>query len=368
MTKQKLKKSIIICLVLTVAAIVAFFVLNMIYRDAQTTIIECAGSRGKVYSYDGEYYIRQKDGIYIYPDKKLVSVENCGSITADKDNIYAAVNNSTRKTYSIVIYDRTTGEERKSIAADQPCPLPGAAEEKLYLVYKVTDTLYTLDLESYTIEKIDKEYSKDFKRTQIGKDLVIYSCGNRYVSWQHGNISSTLLGFYVAFGITDNTVCGSRTRQGIKDFEMYCKGDTYQISLGNKDNVYGDFTVSYCDDKTLAFAVTAINKEPGASFPDPSELKNHGCDSVFTYDVQSRERKEKHDFRTFERVIGISADHVVTYYKGKYLTYSRDGWKVVSEQKTGEIKKDGKYYFETCGEYVFVFDDDTGECINRIKI
>lgn len=114
--------------------------------------------------------------------------------------------------------------------------------------------------------------------------------------------------------------------------------------------------------------MTTINKEPGASFPDPSELKNHGCDSVFTYDVQSRERKDKHDFRTFERVIGISADHVVTYYKGKYLTYSRDGWKVVSEQKAGDIKKDGKYYFETCGEYVFVFDDDTGECINRIKI
>ena len=103
MTKQKLKKSIIICLVLTVAAIVAFFVLNMIYRDSQTTIINCAGSRGNLYSYDGEYYIIQKDGIYIYPDKKLVSVEDCTSITVDKDYIYTTVHDRKSDIYSIVI-------------------------------------------------------------------------------------------------------------------------------------------------------------------------------------------------------------------------------------------------------------------------
>lgn len=367
MTKQKLKNSIIICLVLTAAAIIAYFVMNMIYRDAQTIEIECSGSRGKVYSYDGEYYVRQNDGIYVYPDKKLISAENCDSFAADKDNIYTTVHDRNSDTYSIAIYDRRTGEERKSIAADEACTLLGAAEGKLYLVYWVTDTLCTLNLESYTIEKHKEEYSDDFKRTLIGKDLVIYNCGNRYVSWQHGNISSTLLGFYVSFGIAENTVCGSRTRQGIKDFEMYSEGDSYKLSFGN-DEVYGDYTVSYCDDKTLAFAVTAINSEPGDSFPDPSELKNHGCDSVFTYDVQSGERKGKHDFRTFERVIGISADRVVTYYKGSYLTYSRDDWKVVSEQKADEIKKDSKYYFETCGGYIFVFDDDTGKCINRIKV
>ena len=32
------------------------------------------------------------------------------------------------------------------------------------------------------------------------------------------------------------------------------------------------------------------------------------------------------------------------------------------------IKDGGKYNFKACGEYVFVFDDNTGECINRIKV
>lgn len=362
------RKHIIIVLSIFLAVPLAFIILNMLYRDSQTTKINCSGSRGKVYRFDGEYYMIQKDGIYVYPDKKLISVENCGSITIDKDNIYTSVHDRKSDTYSIVMFDRATGEEKQRIAAKETCSVLGVADGKLYFDYHVTDKLCALDPESYTIEKLDTQSGKDIERIQIGKDLVIYNIGKRYASLQGGNTSSTLLGFYVAFGITENTVCGSQTRQDIKDFEMYSKGDTYKLALGNDDYVYGDYTVSYCDDKTLAFAVTAINSEPGESFPDPSQLKNHDRDSVYSYDVQSRERKEKHDFRTFERVIGISADHVVTYYKGKYLTYSRDGWKVVSEQKADEINKDGEYYFETCGRYIFVFDDDTGECINRIKV
>ena len=62
MTKRNLKKYIIIGTVLIIAAALAFYILNWIYRDSQTTIINCAGSRGNLYSYDGEYYIIQKTG------------------------------------------------------------------------------------------------------------------------------------------------------------------------------------------------------------------------------------------------------------------------------------------------------------------
>lgn len=41
---------------------------------------------------------------------------------------------------------------------------------------------------------------------------------------------------------------------------------------------------------------------------------------------------------------------------------------MVPRKDADELKDGGKYTFEACGEYVFVFDDDTGECINRIKI
>ena len=41
---------------------------------------------------------------------------------------------------------------------------------------------------------------------------------------------------------------------------------------------------------------------------------------------------------------------------------------MVPEKDADELKDGGKYYFEVCCGYVFVFDDNTGECINRIKI
>ena len=32
------------------------------------------------------------------------------------------------------------------------------------------------------------------------------------------------------------------------------------------------------------------------------------------------------------------------------------------------IKDGGRYTFKVCGEYVFVFDDNAGECISKIEI
>ena len=77
---------------------------------------------------------------------------------------------------------------------------------------------------------------------------------------------------------------------------------------------------------------------------------------------------QRHKTRKFERIIYADDKKVVTYYNGKYITYSTDDWKVTDEKKADEIKNGGKYTFEACGEYIFVFDDDTGECINRIKV
>jgi hypothetical protein len=72
--------------------------------------------------------------------------------------------------------------------------------------------------------------------------------------------------------------------------------------------------------------------------------------------------------KKYERIIYADDKKVVTYYNGKYVTYSADEWKVTDENNADEIKDGGKYTFEACGEYVFVFDDNTGECMNRIKV
>ena len=73
-------------------------------------------------------------------------------------------------------------------------------------------------------------------------------------------------------------------------------------------------------------------------------------------------------FAKFERVFYADSKKVMTVKKGKYTTYSAEDWKVTDEKKADEIKDGGKYTFEACGEYVFVFDDNTGECIDRIAV
>lgn len=97
------------------------------------------------------------------------------------------------------------------------------------------------------------------------------------------------------------------------------------------------------------------------------QLENHYYDTYIKVNTDDFEI-QTHKMKKYERIIYADDKKVVTYYNGKYVTYSADEWKVTDEKKADEIKDGGKYTFEACGEYVFVFDDNTGECINRIKI
>ncbi len=73
------------------------------------------------------------------------------------------------------------------------------------------------------------------------------------------------------------------------------------------------------------------------------------------------ETKEK------ERVLFANKDTAVTFFKGKYITYSLDNLTKISSQKATEIQKGNSYYFQTCGDYIFIFDNSEN-VINRISV
>ena len=76
----------------------------------------------------------------------------------------------------------------------------------------------------------------------------------------------------------------------------------------------------------------------------------------------------EHKTKTFERIIYADSEKAITYYDGEYLTYSLEDWKVIDKQDADDIKDDGSYFFEACGEYIFVFDNKTDKLINKLKV
>ena len=97
-------------------------------------------------------------------------------------------------------------------------------------------------------------------------------------------------------------------------------------------------------------------------------LDGHYNDYITVISKETFKKTAEHKTRKHERILYYDSQKAITFYDGYYITYSVDDWKETSKKKATEIKKGGKYTFEACGEYLFVFDDNTGECINRIKV
>lgn len=57
-----------------------------------------------------------------------------------------------------------------------------------------------------------------------------------------------------------------------------------------------------------------------------------------------------------------------TYYKGMYHFYNIDTWNCYKSINAEEIDNHSAYRFETCGDYIFVFDDNYDKLLNTISI
>ncbi len=109
-----------------------------------------------------------------------------------------------------------------------------------------------------------------------------------------------------------------------------------------------------------------INREPEVAESD--KMVNHKNDFLNVFNAADFSINCIFKTKTFERILYADSQKAITYYKGQYLTYSLSDWEVIKEQNADEIKNGGSYTFESCGEYIFVFDDKQGKLINTIGI
>ena len=146
----------------------------------------------------------------------------------------------------------------------------------------------------------------------------------------------------------------------------------YKFSLVSDEHkvfrLPNDFNLSdlkTCGDKYIYWGSHLVS-DPHAG--PPESFKAHDYDQFGLVDSKDMEELSIYKTRKHEKIIYANDDKLITFSDGNYITYSVDDFKETSKEKAKEIKKGGKYTFEACGEYVFVFDDNTGECINRIKV
>ena len=98
------------------------------------------------------------------------------------------------------------------------------------------------------------------------------------------------------------------------------------------------------------------------------EMKKHKHDVLLTIDRNSPESIDRWETKTFERILYVDDEVIVTYYNGKYIKYSTDSKKVISKTDTDVIKEPGSYLTQGCGDYVFVFDKESEKLLDKVSI
>ena len=240
---------------------------------------------------------------------------------------------------------------------------------------------------------VDIAFSDEVRSFEMKRDTVDLS------SYYYNNIrcmkfaKSRYIGG-VAMSYNDGKKITSRYLPRIFTFNeneiIFSDGDIvlYKYDFGNgstmlkepvigKDITRGGYISGYFErslfsdsDNIMLVAQDTAMRSIGRDVPGyiSDEMKRHMNDYLLIFDTDTLELKSGRKTRTFERIIYADAEKAITYYKGNYITYSISDWKRIGKTAADEIKEGGSYTFELCGEYVFVFDDNSGECINRIAI
>ncbi len=388
-----MKKKIIIPLTIFFIAIFTalFYRFYIYYPDITLKVTALYDEHPNVVECKNEYFILS--------DGKITNADS-------KEVIYSVADeNSFIKSYNdlIWIFDGSSNEKLKAIDKN-------GNVKKRYLFPEDSidfmingDVIFDLTSDELIIYRLKDE--THLKKVKIDYTFVFHSDENRFDLYKYSCEYGECLFFdmtdendidiYFATDKNYNEIIGSK-KSGSNCIDLYSFGKdsiiyAYYLNYNNlfeysfKDNNskgsileltdhvknFYQRRLPYYSNQNLMILITQENKyrslrrEPPVSFSD--EMEKHDHDYAVIIDKNDFEVKEKKT-KTFERILYVDSEKAITYYKGKYLTYSLDGWKVTDKQSASEIKEGGSYNFVTCGDYIFVFDNDSDELLNKISI
>ncbi len=117
-----------------------------------------------------------------------------------------------------------------------------------------------------------------------------------------------------------------------------------------------------CEDVLLILGVQSGKGNESYS----SNLYSHQYDVLTMYDMKSNESKS---FKTKkgEKIIYADKNNIITYYNNSYVTYSTINFRKIKENSTDRIISNRSYIYTVCGEYIWLFDQGSGELVERIS-
>ncbi len=386
---MKKKIGVPLIIVIIVALLVLIYRFYVYYPDLTIRVTALYDERSNVVECENDYFILS--------DGKITNADTREVIYSVKDN------NSFIKSYNelIWVFENNSNDKLKAIDKNgnlkKHYQLPGNTTDFLInddVIFALTsDELKMFRLTSDEhLERIDIAYSFVFHSDDNRFDLYKYSCEFGECLYFDMSDTNDKDAFY-AIDNERNEVIGAR-ETNIIDLLSYEKDKIYytrshftletMAEYSFKDNIekisrleFGKYARGFfqrfypCSnsDSILLIAQTISSrsfiKEARIYYSD--EMKNHDHDYLVIIDKHNFELKEKKT-KTFERIIYADSEQAITYYKGKYLTYSINDWKVTDKQSANEIKEGGSYNFVTCGDYIFVFDNESDELLNKISI
>ncbi len=382
----------LMCSLILISVIISISVLSFFSPNLSLHITNLYNGESIVSEIDGQYFCLQDNALYKLNDNGIEKIYTFSNEHYDKAYI---------KTYHNCIWAMFHHSEDELFVFASSGELlnhfivPYSDYKQKYSSdFMVdSDTIYFLGFNNITVTSIKGNnldpVSVDFKSTYDNNDINISKYSNHLVDCY--KITNTFSPAYTSYSIhnssTDEWINSNSSIEMLFDdsnnaisyfyMQKQLINFVYQpISKEAKQQTTSEITYhNNCPDnpffyrsnsKMMILTSNVISEYP--PYGNFDDMKGHKNDNLCIYDIQNHELSAVYKTHRHERIIYADDYKAVTYYKGKYLFRSLDDWSITSKLPADEIKRGGSYTFDSCGDYIFVFDTESGELLNKVNI
>ena len=363
MSKKRFTKLIII-LILLILVVCITQCFRGRYGEKNVEIISFdSSSINKMCQFEGNYYYTLNNEIYCNEKcilssdgKKLIYANNnaifvyADGVISEYDANFSIISEYTLS-YEITIF-AVSDNELIYLSPDMSChvlELSTGDEKEPINKLSLSDEIEVLSYQEYKV-------------CRSNNDSIAIFLNNKLIYSQVKNYAKNFV-----YLDNDKIIYTSKTNTSTINLYSYVLTNNALSKYLDLPADFGIITFLNSND-SLIFIGTEYPTDPSLGLQDGNKLVNHKSDCIVFMEKNDLNSKVEHFTKKSEKTIYADSEKAITYYKGKYLTYSLDGWKVTNKQSASEIKEGGSYNFVTCGDYIFVFDNNSGELLNRIHI